>query len=933
MTTPTVIGAGPNEAGTRVSRFDAGGPVVPASIGNTAVAGPFRWGPVATGATPGGDDSVVLHGDRPSFLAWRGGDMEVDPCPTASLDFFDESEGSGSLSTLRLCDGNQAASKVFLYDRTLGYGNQYQNAYAPPVKIATVNGLYPGKRGGRGAYLAGINVSSFNASAGTFDTSIATVKDIWRGATLYFEGSTLSWKVTGNDAAGLLSIEANSSDATPASPTTKKWWLTLLNSHINAAPDGLSAWIGSSNRKPGIEFSFKLYADGEQSPRIDLSDSSGDAAKSSYLTKVLNDQQKAGQQLLSSVDFESHVPNDQARPANWVGLPLAGNLRDLSATTIKVQTWAWQVTTGTTDAYLDAGSVEDDFVNIVYGASPIRHKAVLTYDGAGAFTVQYRLWDDTVLADLTGGVSGTAFVPGVPFLAGFLVRGSSWTVADELTIWFSPLPLKLRDRVGVLWAHATNRNGTDDLRKQFRIVGNTASSVTLRSGHDLAITTVAPRTPKGDASAGPYNMAPGGLTFVYDLDGLGDVTLTSTLTGAAETTSDVATDLNAQEAIAHPGEVWVHFYAEPSTDELAWRATRSYGAAATLEYKATSTIPTGIVGDTVYTGADGDLLAVSFVQGLHGGRDGIADLGVALEYENIAWDTANSPFLQLKQTNLGLVTMMSPGNVDADAQNAAVAFVHSESLQFVGELPDGIATEEAARAWVVGNVVNAGSASSVFLWDSYGQRRSAVVPGSEDTYPTVGSYTGMCARLARDFGGYHKAPAGPAATMSRNFSRLSSVADPQRARFKQDAPLLAVGIVPIQQQGRRIFAFGDEVAMANLDGTAWLHKERVVRHLVRELLFLGKRYTYDVHDASLRSRIVVDVRRLLRPKFNAGWFHVPDGAGFDDVVAVRSDSQLNPVAVQQAGKVLAVIQLLGVVDAAKLVEFAIFPGSVAVIQE
>lgn len=933
MTTPTVIGAGPNEAGGRVRREDAGGPVVPASIGNTAAAGPFRWGPVATGVIVGGDDSVVVHVDRPGFVAWRGGDMEVDPCPTACLDFFDESEGAGSLATLRLTDGNEAKSGLDLYDRTADFGDIYLTAYPAPNKIATVSGLYPGKLGGRKAYLAGVDVSSFSAGAGTFDTGVATVKDVWLGATLSFETSTISWKVTGNDAAGVLSILANSSDPTPASAATKKWWIILDNIHINNTPDGLSAWIGVANRKVETEFSFKLFAHGEGTPRIDLADSSGDSAVETYLTKVLNDQQKSGLQLLTSVAFEAHVPSDKARPANWVGLPLAGASRDLSETVIEVQTWFWEITTGTLDGYLDAGSAETDFVNIVYGADPIRHKAVLTYDGAGNFTVQYRLWDDTVIADFVGGAADTPFVPAVPFLAEFLVRaGSTETLNDELTIWFSPLPLKLRDRIGVLWAHAVNRTGTDDLRKQFRIVGNTATSITLRSGHDLADTVEAPLPAVGIAvSPETYDFTGGGLTFIYDPDGEGDVTLTSTLSGGAETAAAVAADLNTQETAAHPSEERLVFFDNAGT--LNWRGTRSYGAAANHIFKAASTVPFSPGGDATFTGADGDLLAVSYTQNLQGGRDGVADLGVALEYENIAWDVVNSPFIQLRKQNLGLITILQPGNVDVPAQNAAIAFAHSESLWFVGEIPAATATEEAARAFVVDNIVNSGSASNVFLWDAFAQRRRAVVPGSEDLFPIVGAYAGMNARLARDFDGYHKAPSGLSATLQRNFSRLASIADPQRPRFKQDAPLTAVGIVPIQQQGQRIYAWGDQGAMANLVGTAWAHKERVVRHIVRELLFLSERYIFEIHDASLRSRVRIDARGLLRPKFQAGWFFVPDGAGFDDIVAVRSDSQLNPVAVQQMGKLIAVIQILGIVDTVKIIEFALFPGSVAVIQE
>ncbi len=935
MVTTTVIGAGPNRAGSRVTREQTAGAVVPADIGNACYIGPYRWGPVATGATPGGDDSALIHGSRGDFIKWRGTDLVEHPNPTSVLDHYTENEGAGRVVSLRLTDGDEAQASLELYDRDVEHGWLYETAYTPPNRIMTVSGLYPGKRGGRLAFLAGVGASSFSASGGTFDTAVAGVTDQWLNATLYFSAHTQSYRVSGSDTSGLLTIDVNAGQTAPDSGAT--WWVILNNVNRKLQSDGLAVRIASSVRKPASEFGFELYADGAGKAAIGLPDSSGDSALDNYLDKVLSGQVKSRAQLLADIEFDDHVPGpSEIRPANWVGMPLPGVSRDLSTLTVKVQTWFWQVTTGASAVYLNPGSAEDDFDGVVYGSAPMRVKAECTFtDATGGCAVVYKLWDGTTIMTLAAEQNGAAVVPGVPFLPQFLVEGLTTTEDDVITVWFDPLPSKLAQKRGILWAHGRDLSGSDDLTKKVRITGNTATVLTLQKDHTLADTVDAALPPVGVAVAGVTYDLSANNDFAYNPDATGLLTLVSALSGAAETAAALAADLNAKETVARAGEERIFFYVDVATGNLAWRGTRSVGGSATILVSDSATTIVGIVtGDATFTGVDGDVMAISYVQDLHGGLDGIANLGSADEYETIAFDLANSPLLQLDQVNLGLLTLATPGENDADVQNAANVFTHAQGWQYVGEIDPTNADEEAAAAaWVRDNIVIGGSATYVPLFDSYGERKRAILAGLSSEYPITGAVMGMMARVARNNGGYHKAPAGDAATINRNFRRLASASEDKPPRWKDDGILNAAGILTVQQQGASIFVYGDEIAMPNFVGLAWLHKERAIRHIARELLFLGRRYTFDVIDQALWARITVDVRKLLRPKFNAGWFKVRPGQGFEDVVSVRVDSTLNPDVVQEAGKVIAVVQIQGIKDTAKLVEFALQPGTVAVIQE
>ncbi len=895
--------------------------MVPAPLGTTLIPSLFRWGP----AVP------VVHPSESDFLRVRGGEMVEDAGPTAARDFYALSGGSGRVVSHRVVPPGAAAASLGAYARDINAHVRHRVAEAAPTLLFTLDGAYVGRRGGRLKRLAGDGSASFDAAAGTFATAVAVTEDEWRGALLTFESHATVYTVTGNSTAGLLTIEVNPTD--PGPPTLSGWWLEMPNTNVRLEADGFAAAFGSGQRLPATEFSLKLAVDGAST--LDEQNLSVSTGQTDVVESLRAAVQSGRQNFVLATLNLTPLADDQMRPANWVGRASpsqANNASTVVTNVVTVSTQFWAVTNGATDAY--AHIQENPF-----GATPIKHRAVISYtDGVGAFTVQYQLWDGTVISDgLPAGTSGTLFNPDCPFLASFLVRGSAWSAGDELTIWFDPLPLGLRDLSGFLYPHG-RLQGAVDLRTRYRIVGNTATTVTLATAVTLGVTdgVVEAIAPIGTAitpGAPTYTLPIGTETFIYEMNDDGtDNTLTLTEGGGAITIVALAAALNALETTLHTAEERIFFFVDAAGTRLSWRALLDEGSTATIEVKVAGTLfaVLGIVGDTTYTGVDGTVMAVQYAEDFHGGIDDTEAL--TTEFEDTVFDVVDSPLNVLDEQNLGLVVIGTPGRAAVVIQQAAIDYCFAQGWLYRGEVtPANAANQAAAIAWVTANIDPRGSYVTAF--DSYGRRKRVQTPGVPETGTMSGAIWGMEAAVAADSRGYHVAPSGRDARIDKRFSLIASATAGVPVPLKDDGPLNAVGIQTTQQQGGRIYIFGDQVPASNFLGTLWYHKLRAVLHIARELLFVGRRYDYAPITSSLWRRVESDIRGLMLPKFNDDWFIRGAGQGFDDVLAIRADADLNPIVVQQLGKVIASLTILtGIIDTTKNTEFIVGVGSVAVIE-
>lgn len=571
-----------------------------------------------------------------------------------------------------------------------------------------------------------------------------------------------------------------------------------------------------------------------------------------------------------------------------------------------------------------------------YGASAwTRCVAVCTFTAPTAFTVEYKDWEEetTYATGFAAGATGTLFNPQSVALPSFTIEAGSVAMAatDIVKVYFHPLPENMKDRGGILYAHAHDQgDATNNIRTSFRVKSNTQNYVTLPTATDLGADhlVAAPGRPRMRSPlAGPYNLA-GAETFIYTLDGASAVTLTNTLVGAATSASALAIELNALEAVAHPDLAWVVFSADTS-GRLVCRATNSDGSSSAL-VPTTGTLNAilGLTNSTTYNGSDGSLVAFSYAQELMGGTDGVAALGEGTEYTD-AFDIGTSPINDILTSNYGVVKVAMPGVSAATEtdQNAAIAYCDEVGYEFTAEIDPSIGTTETtAAAHTKDNLT--GSRNRRLAWNSYGYPRSKSHTGVEVAIPMSGALLGMEANLAARRGGYHIAAAGTKASIGEVFGSLASVTFGQDAPRFDEALLNPVGISTIQQEGALMYPNGGRSSDDDYVGTIWRHKQLCILHIMHQLRVAGAPFVWEDLSPETRNRLVSTLIPVFREMFDAGWFIRGEDQSFFDVVQIQAGDEENPPAVQVLGELRAVIQISGIVGAAERVVFTLGTGGV-----
>jgi len=934
----THIGAAPGEAGVAVEFSEPTAPGTPSPYGSSLFLGGYQWGAIRT---------VVAHTGETHFGAYRGSPMTEDHTALNCYHWYEQARGAGKLYTYRLADGDEAQASIPVYGRDQDRNYTYQTGYSQPTKVADIEGLYDGRRGGKIAhksgYLAAI-AAAFDAAAGTFATAETMVSDQFKDGLLYIDGVSLTYRITGNTTGGLLSIEVSTGDAGPAAGGGY-WFIDLNTTDANGDRDGLAVQIDGSVQRPTEEFSLQTY-DHRGSAEVKPSwDTLGlDSSRDSYAESIIVADGRAGRQHLLSFDAET-LPNpnsSEMRPANRSYL-VDPDSAVTNVLTLKTQYWA-------RSAPVSVGTATPDEAQTVYPANRFRCKAVCTFTAPITADVEFRLWDDTVIGDTwtvaagEGVTLGTLFVPGTAFLPSFMIYAGATPMAstDTVTIWFDPLPVNIQLLNGRLYPHAHTASGTD-IRTSLPIVSNTATTVTVASTVTLGSTytvTAPVQVFHAGVTAGTFNLA-GAETFIYTLhDDAGPITLTNSLVGAAITAAALVVELNTgaaansetgqRDAINQPPRIEFAVNAAGSITVTQLKDIGTVGGTA-----ASMTIGAGtlnaIVGWTAaaYTNSVvGSVVAISYRENLNGGQDGVATL--ANSHYTDAFDVVSSPVLGLQQVNTGLVKMATPGMSVATVQNAAHTFADTVGYAYRGELSTTNATsDETAANWVIDNLTASRNRSIAF--DAYGYPHQKPFTGQETVYPMTGAILGMEARLAREKKGYHIPAAGKKSSIGGTFSGTSVGLQADNPAHPRDTILFPVGLQGVRKEGALLYLWGDQNPNDNYFGAVWKHKVECLLHIGQELLHAVPESVWEANDVASRISLVRQIRPIFTAKWADGWFAHAEGEDFDDVIFFKAGDDENPPAVAAAGDMVCVIELVkGIVDTAQRVVFAVGTGGVAV---
>lgn len=899
-------------AGTQVREVSPDKPIQDGPLGSTIIAGMFRSGPI---------DEVVECDGLDHYHRVFGGLTQESEAPLACEDFFEMARGAGKLYVVRVADEDETAADIVLWNRNVGLSILEVSQQDIADQDFTLAAHNAGRWAGRRAWKSGdVDLSTDITGVGTIDLGFtSSVKDQWKGATLAFpnDDASATFKVTGNTAAGVFTIEGDFT-ADVIAGTDGQFTLELANTHeLTGKGEHLAVCVKDSGVN-NAKFSLQAFRDGGHVKSWeDLGlDSSGDA----YWLDAINDDTRQWE-LAATDAFSGDNSEALNRPANYAEIPAPDGVSS-DGNQITFQTLRWRASlTGSADCYLD--TVND----WTHPSEPIPLTIVLTFTSGTAFTVTMTTETGETLDDLPAGALDAAYASQNKWAPAFTLSdgGNAPTAGDTVTIYYRPLPSNLSKKGCLFYPAAAPSEG--DVRISYRVRSNDEETITLAAGVDASSEVTAPGAPTntGD-TAGPFDFSSGTLTFIYDVGGRAAATLTSTLSGAAETTTAVAADLNARE-LARVSAVAADKVVEfgvSSDDKLTVTALQDFGPAAVLTIGSGGlNAKLGFTNDETTAGATPTIGRLEFRQELEGGIDGFAGISDDDYVQALGYGDSD-PLGELLEKNTGLLQLAVPGVTAADVQAAAMLWAYQTNGLFYAEIPSGKTTEADAMDWHANNLAvgeDAGQGYHRALFPTYGKRKSPYGSGLY-TAPITGAVLGLNARKANEAGGYHLAPAGTGYRIDSIFVDLTT----GKTKLNNEV-LNAYGLTEVRRRGPAITIWGDRIAG---DGERpFFHKRASIQHIGRVLLNNTLHLVFLPINAITFFRAKKDVRELFFPWYVTGWFDDIAGQAFEDQVAIKVDETNNPSSERTLGNLNIAIGF-GIVNTAERVVFTIGPKGLSI---
>jgi len=893
--------------GAQLREQPADKPAILGGLGTTVLVGAFRSGPL---------DEVVKVGSAGEFTRIFGGITRDSQAPLAAQHWFAKAAGAGELWCLRVADGDQVKASIPVRSRKAAQSVVEIAAVAPAPIIATVSADNGGRRGGRRQIATG-DVSLGSAISGsTIDLARTCIKDEWKGASLTFPNDNASWvgTVESNTTAGVLTI-AGGFPSTLSAGTDGRYVLTLDNvNEITGAREGLAVEFIDAPAD-SERFALTAWRDGGAVRTYDglhLDDEDG-----SYWATQLSQDTNNYEIAIDASAFSGDPADALNRPANWAGIVKPGTT---VSSTIELLTVGYS-RAGTGNPYIDVLN------DITWGTDPKPCVITLTFSDATNFTVSATYTEGGDLAkNLPAGVVGTAYASQNAHLPGFTVRAGGTGASSDtvITITIQALPAGLSGKRGYLYAAAAPSQGNQRLK--YKITANTHKAVTLESSPGSEIDVAQPPTLTGSV-AGTYDLSSGTKTVILNVGGRGNITLTSSLSGATTTTTALVADLNAQELsrVSSVAADKVVEFSVSTDDKVKITALQDFGSAATIVVgNGGLNAKLGLTNGNSYAGTDGQIVRLQWVQELSGGVDGYANL-VAGDYEAALATGPSAVLSALDSLPTGAIVAAVPGVSTASVQQALIGWAAAKNALAVCEIDDLTTTEAGALAEHASNLaVGPDQDYAVTFFPSYVKIRDPFAVNS----PRPGTYTCTATGLIL---GARARQVSDAKSHAIAFARLQLAPQaldlPTGDRTLDLEVLNGYGLIPLRKRGPQIESWGDRIA--GYGGTApFAHKRIALSHIGRVLLVATEDLVFRPLGASLFAEAKRVVRDLFLPWYRAGWFDDAAGPAFEDQVSIKVDSSNNTAATRSAGELHIEIAFT-IAGTSERVVFTVNPGGVS----
>lgn len=424
--------------------------IEPGALGWAGYAGLFEKG------KPG---ELILCSTKKLFSKKMGGVIEDSLAPDAALDFYGVAAGAGGLALVRVTDGNELQSKMTLYQRKIDQ---------PPVPLGTIEAHNGGRWGGKERRYTGEVALITDIDETAIDTGVLTfTTDQWKGGYVELEGvPNTRYPITGNTAAGVISVAADSTMDTDLGVSTEKRYYLVLD---HDAAKAVSILIGDGEDNPDTEFSLTVYVDGafvKKYPNLNT-----DPSSARYWVNLINND--GGNDEIEATDLWTGSYPAEVRPAN-----VYGEIAAVTATTLTSIIHFFTINSPTSgDPTFALGTTTD---------AHLPQKITITMTSATAGTVvsdRFGALGVTTLGTLfdpgagAGGAFKNKWVPPFTVTAG----GTPLVATDTLVIDYFPLTA---DQLigGFLYPDKVNAK-----REKYRITDNTHKLITVAAGSDLTV--------------------------------------------------------------------------------------------------------------------------------------------------------------------------------------------------------------------------------------------------------------------------------------------------------------------------------------------------------------------------------------------------------------------------------------------------------------
>jgi hypothetical protein len=891
------IGVADDMAGTQVFEKQAAGAIVPAPLGNCLMAGVVERG---------SPDELIYNNRQQDFDRYCGERWAGCVVPDQAKNFFDNARGAGGLYVIRVTDGTEVAPGYTFYSTGIGRylvsGPVVDPTWAEQkVPVLTLTAKNGGRWAGRFRVIDDLMPTSVAASltATTMATGITMLVNEWAGATLALDGvTTKTYTVVSNTTAGVISVQSSDDMLTDMGVSVDRNYRLFLPNTTTALGDrkGMQFIWKDSSQAPATMFGLEVWMDGTKI--LDEADLSMDPASAYFVENIIN-RNPSNEEVTAAAVYAAGGYDNKKFPFD-----LQSDLLALSGSTYTVPImFESSRSSGAAPAAAGNGIVTD--LTLLASPRTVRHTLTLTYNGATFDVACTNPSAYVQLSTLGAATAGTPYVAVNPYTVGFTIRTGSvaFNVGDVITLQIIPLPTNLSTGTGLLINRKFYPDKVSNANTSYYVSANTPNTVTVVGTPAVGTGATRGETTSSAVITFPYTVVVGvndAITASTDLD---TTPIAMVLTPAAyATAAALAAEIDIQwVAGGGTGSIAEGTTVSATTGTITIASVTAY-AAGTVGYDSwvdMDVVPNSIYATTflvagTYRGVPGTTWQAQGALELGGGYDG----GTPANADYIAAANVNTSLARnLLKKNAGLCKLSVPGVTNASVQQSWVTLGEAVNQPFRGEIAASTTTEQGAVAFVLDSI-----GRSDFLhiaWPAYGYELDPRGgPGFVEVSRT-GKIFGMEARMAAEYGGYHKAAAGTTAVLDGDKGDRMEGAD------LNEGLLNRYGLQPVKKYGADYIVWGDRAPFENQEWT-WKHQREQMSYYENVLAVSYDWLIFAINDTETQDYVYPTLAEFFFKRWQNRELR---GDKFPDACEIKIDNENNTDATRAAGELNAEIKL------------------------